>query len=412
MATFATIDYQQKRKQVKERYIVEVMQENTVIIGAGPYGLAATTYLKARKIPTQTFGKPMEFWKKMPPGMFMKSTWGSLNIADPKHTYTLDKYSKRYHTHKEDPVSLKTFLAYSQWYMEQANIAQDIDQTFVTGLHRDGQGFQVDLEDGRSVKASRVLVATGVALFPCIPAFARDLPTTRVTHSQDYSDFSDFKGKKVVVVGRGQSAFESAVLLFEAGAEVEVISRGPVIWINRRLYRYTGFAKRLFYPPSDIGPAGLSWIVAFPQLYRRFSENARTALDTRSVRPAAAPWIRPSVEGRFQVTPNTQIVEATEQNDVLNLKLSNDESRQVDHIVLGTGYEPNIEKLHYIDPALRQQIQQVCGYPALNKWFESSVPHLYFSGALAAYNFGPICRFVTGSFGPAHQLARHAARGI
>jgi thioredoxin reductase len=296
--------------------------------------------------------------------------------------------------------------------MEQTAIAQDIEQTFVTGLHRDGQGFHVDLDDGRSVKASRVLIATGVALFPCIPAFARHLPPTRVTHSQDYSDFSAFKGKKVVVLGRGQSAFESAVLLFEAGAEVEVISRGPVIWINRRLYRYTGFAKRLFYPPSDIGPAGLSWIVAFPQLYRRFSESTRTALDARSVRPAAAPWIRPSVEGHFKLTPDTQIVEANEQGDALYLKLSNGESRLVDHVVLGTGYEPNIEQLYYIDPALRQQIQQVRGYPTLNQWFESSVPHLYFSGALAAYNFGPVCRFVTGSFGPARQLAQHIARNL
>lgn len=385
-------------------------QETTVIIGAGPYGLAAATHLKAKNVPTLIFGKPLDFWKKMPPEMFLKSTWASLNIADPKNAYTLDAFGKKHQIVKQDPVALKTFLSYAQWYLEQVKL--DIDQTFVKTLAQDGKGFHVELEDGRTVKAGRVLIATGVAPFPCIPDFAKNLPSTLVSHSQDHSDFLAFQGKKVVVVGRGQSAFESAALLCEAGAEVELIGRGPIVWIDRRLYRYTGFAKRIFYPPSDIGPAGISWLVAFPQVFRRISDQRRTSIDLRCVRPAVAPWLRSRVEGRFTTTPNTSIVEATEQAGGLDLKLSNGETRQVDHIVLGTGYQPEVETLTYIDPALRSQVQKYHGYPVLNEWFEASVPHLYFSGALAAYNFGPICRFVTGSGAPARQLARHVAAGL
>ena len=389
---------------------VEVTQETTVIIGAGPYGLAAAAHLKAKNIPTLIFGKPMEFWKKMPPGMFLKSTWASLNIADPQNVYTLGKFGKAHQIAKQDPVSLKTFLAYSQWYLEK--VALDIDQMFVKALARDGKGFHVELEDGRSVKASRVLIATGVALFPCIPEFARHLPPELISHSQDHSDFLDFQGKRVVVIGRGQSAFESAALLADVGADVELIGRGPLLWIDRRLYRYTGFAKRIFYPPSDIGPAGVSWLVAFPQVFRRLSAKNRVSLDARCVRPAAAPWLRPRVEGRFTLTPNTCIVEAAEQHGGLHLKLSDGSTRQVDHVVLGTGYQPDVEALTYIEPALRQQVRKENGYPVLNQWFESSVPHLYFSGALAAYNFGPICRFVTGSFAPARQMTRHTVLGL
>jgi thioredoxin reductase len=387
-----------------------VTQEITVIIGAGPYGLAAAAYLKANNIPTLLFGKPMEFWKKMPPHMYLKSTWSSLNIVDPKHAYTLDKYARAHQIAKQDPVSLKSFLAYSQWFIEKTVL--DIDQTYVKLLAQDGKGFHVELEDGRSVEASRVLVASGVSLFPCIPDFATNLPPTLVTHSQDHTDFQDFQGKKVIVVGRGQSAFESAALLVDAGAEVELVARGPIVWINRRLYRYTGIAKRIFYPPSDIGPAGISWLVAFPQLFGRFSDKTRVSIDTRSVRPSVAPWLRSRVEGRFTITPETSIVEGNEQDGGLSLKLSNGSTRQVDHVVLGTGYAPSVEALGYIDPALRQQVQTHNGYPILNQWFESSVPHLYFSGALAAYNFGPICRFVTGSGAPARQLARHTALGL
>lgn len=386
------------------------MQETTLIIGAGPYGLAAAAHLKAKNIPTLIFGKPMEFWKKMPPGMFLKSTWASLNIADPKNAYKLHTFGKTHQITPQDPVALKTFLSYSQWYLGKVNL--NIDQTFVRLLAQDGKGFHAELEDGREVKASRVLIATGVALYPRIPAFARHLPPELVTHSQDHSDFLDFQGKQVVVVGRGQSAFESAALLAEAGAQVELIARGPIVWIDRRLYRYAGFARRLFYPPSDIGPAGISWLVAFPHIFRRFSEQRRVTIDARCVRPAAAPWIRSRVEGYFTLTPEVSITAAKEQGEKLALQLSDGSARLVDHVVLGTGYQPEIEKLTYIDPALRQKVQQRDGSPLLNQWFESSVPHLYFSGALAAYNFGPICRFVTGSFGPARQLAHHAVQGL
>lgn len=386
------------------------MEETVLIIGAGPYGLAAAAHLKARNIPAQIFGKPMEFWKKMPASMSLKSTWASLNIADPKNTYTLHKFGQAHGIAPQDPVALKTFLAYSQWYLEKADL--NIDQTFVRLLAQDGKGFHAELEDGRTLKASRVLIATGVAPYPRIPAFARNLPLELVSHSQDHSDFEQFQGRQVVVVGRGQSAFESAALLAEAGAEVELIARGPLIWIDRRLYRYAGFAKRIFYPPSDIGPAGISWLVAFPQVFRRLSDQQRVVIDARCVRPAAAPWIRPRVEGKFTMTPEVSIQEAHEQGGRLALQLSDGSSRLVDHVVLGTGYQPEVEKLSYIDPALRQQVRQRDGSPLLNQWFESSVPHLYFSGALAAYNFGPICRFVTGSFGPARQLARHAAQGL
>lgn len=385
-------------------------QENAVIIGAGPYGLAAAAHLKAKNIPALIFGKPMEFWKKMPPTMFLKSTWASLNIADPRNAYTLDKFGKAHQISRQDPVSLKTFLSYSQWYLEKT--ALEIDQTFVKLLAQDGKGFHVELADGRAVKASRVLIASGVAPFPRIPEFATHLPSTLVSHSQEHTDFLGFQGKKVIVIGRGQSAFESAALLMEAGAEVELMGRGPIIWIDRRLYRYTGFAKRLFYPPSDIGPAGISWLVAFPQIFRRISDKTRVSIDARCVRPSAAAWIRSRVEGRFTITQNTAITTATEQGGGLSLTLSDGSTRQVDHVVLGTGYQPEVEALTYIDPALRLQVQKYHGYPLLNQWFESSVPHLYFSGALAAYNFGPICRFVTGSGAPARQFARHTALGL
>ncbi len=43
----------------------------------------------------------------------------------------------------------------------------------------------------------------------------------------------------------------------------------------------------------------------------------------------------------------------------------------------------------------------------LTKWFESSVPHLYFAGSLSGYDFGPLCRHITGTRTSARQITQH-----
>ena len=381
--------------------------ETTVVIGAGPYGLSVTAHLKAKGIPTQIFGKPMEFWKKMPPAMYLKSSWSALNISDPAGKYSLNRFSRATSIPPEEPVRLQTFLKYGHWF--QQHLVPNVDQTYVKLLTQDGKGFHLDLEDGRSIKASKVVVAAGIASYANIPEFASRLPATLVSHSQDHSDFSQFKEKKVVVVGSGQSALECAALLYEAGAAVELIARGPVLWIDRRLYRYTGPAKRIFYPPSDVGPPGVNWLVAFPLVFRRFSDEARRSLEERAIRPAGAPWLRSRVDGKVSITQNTSIESATEQGQGLHLKLSDGTTRDIDHIVLGTGYRANIHALSFIDTSLLAKVREQNGSPLLNGWFESSVPHLYFIGAPAGYVFGPLCRFVVGSKVSARQVARHAS---
>lgn len=381
------------------------MRQDTVIIGAGPYGLSVAAHLRVQNIPTLIFGKPMEFWRKMPTSMYLKSPWSSVTISDPAHTYTFGYFCKMHKISKQGQVPIQLFLKYSQWFQQQA--VPDVDQTYVKLLAPDGKNFHLDLADGRSVKAARVVVATGLSLFAHIPDFASHLPPTLVSHTQQHADFSNFKEKSVVVVGSGQSAFEAAALLYEAGASVELIARGSIIWINRRLYRYTGPAKRIFYPPSDVGPAGISWVVAFPLFFKNLPEKTRIAIDARSTRPAVAPWMRPRIDGRISITANTSIVSATTQGQEVCLNLSDGTTRQVEHVILGTGYKPDVQGLSYIDSSLRQQVHQRDGYPFLNKWFESSVPRLYFPGSLSGYDFGPLCRHIAGTGTPARQIARH-----
>ncbi len=377
-----------------------------VVIGAGPYGLSIAAHLKARSIPTLVFGKPMEFWQHMPSGLYLKSVWSASTLFDPDGKYSLDRYCTTTGRPRQEPLSLQMFLDYGAWFQRQA--VPDVDTTYVRELAQDGASFRIELEDGRRIQARRVVVASGIAPFYYVPEFARGLPAELASHTQAHRDLSQFAGREVAVIGSGQSALESSALLHEAGAQVELIARGPVIWINRALYHRTGPARHIFYPPSDVGPPGLNWLVATPLIFRRFPDKTRYALDRRAVRPAGAEWLRSRVEGRVRITPHTQVVRATPRGEKLEIELSDGSKRTVDHLLMGTGYRPDIHKLTFIDPALREQILGSGGYPLLNEWFESSVPHLHFAGALANHSFGPICRFVAGAKIPARQILRRS----
>jgi NADPH-dependent 2,4-dienoyl-CoA reductase/sulfur reductase-like enzyme len=115
------------------------------------------------------------------------------------------------------------------------------------------------------------------------------------------------------------------------------------------------------------------------------------------------------VEGKIPLSAFTEVLEAEPRGDGLRLRMSDGTTRDVDHLLLGTGYRPDVRQIPFLDPALSQQVSQRDGYPVLNQWFESSVPRLHFVGGLAGRTFGPICRFVAGARVTARQVARRAA---
>jgi hypothetical protein len=92
----------------------------------------------------------------------------------------------------------------------------------------------------------------------------------------------------------------------------------------------------------------------------------------------------------------------------LRLELNDGTQREVDHLLLGTGYEVDARRYEFLadDP---DEVQTVGGHPVLGPGLESSVRGLHFLGAPAAYTFGPVMRFVTGTWYTAPALAAHVA---
>ncbi len=381
---------------------------DTIVVGAGPYGLAATAHLRGAGVETLTIGDPMSYWRtNMPAGMFLRSSWDASHISDPDRALTLDHFQQQLGRPIDRPIPLSDFQAYGCWF--QSKVAPDLERRRVKLVDTNGNGFTVTLEDDRQIKARRVVIATGLAGFARRPSVFETLDPDQISHSADHSSLARFASKSVVVVGAGQSAIEMAVLLAEQGAEVEVIHRAPrVRWLNRSswLHRRGGLLRQMLYDRTDVGPPILSQIVGHPSVFRRFPISLQPWIARNSIRPAASQWLRPR-SGRLTFTAGRSVSTAVPRAGSAYLKLDDGTVRVVDHVVCATGFRIDISRNPVLSPGLKAAVATIDGLPRLNEGFESSVGGLHFIGATASASFGPVMRFVSGTTFAASALGRH-----
>lgn len=376
------------------------------IVGAGPYGLAAAAHLRAAGVDTHVFGDAMTFWQQqMPAGMYLRSAWEASHIADPRRALTLDAYQDAQGIRLSRPLPLDDFVAYGQWFQRQA--VPDVDRRTITRVEGASGGFRILAEDGEPLYARRVVIATGIASFTWRPPQFDGLPAALVSHSSEHRDLTRFAGRQVLVIGGGQSAFESAALLHEAGAEVRMLVRASLVhWLGHGAWmRRHGGPLKLLYAPTDVGPPGLSWVVALPDLFRRLPRGLQERVARRAIRPAGAAWL-PARLASVPIETGRTVVSAAPAGERLRLRLDDGSDRCVDHVLLATGYRVDVTRYAFLAPALAREVRRSDGYPTLTPGFESSVAGLHFLGAPAALSFGPLMRFVSGTGYTAHALTR------
>jgi cation diffusion facilitator CzcD-associated flavoprotein CzcO len=383
---------------------------DVAIVGAGPYGLSAAAYLGAVKgLDTRVFGRPMSFWTDhMPAGMLLRSPYAGTHLADPSGALTLDHYQVACRTPVLAPVPLEVFVGYGCWFQQQA--VPHVDPRAAIRIAADSRGFRLTLDDGELCSARRVIVAAGIAPFAVRPLAFRDVPASMVSHTSDHQEMSGFAGKQVLVVGGGQSALESAALIREAGGEVEVAIRAPAVrWLHRRAWMHRHLIGRALYAPPDVGPAGVSHVVARPNMFHRLPRGLQDYLGPLSIRPGGAAWLRPRCE-KIAIHLGCSVTALAAAGDRVRVVLSDGIDRTVDHVLLGTGYRVDISRYSFLAPPLLESIRRTDGHPELDLGLECSVPGLHFVGAPAAWSFGPLMRFVAGCGFAARAVVRRIDR--
>ena len=391
---------------------------SVAIIGAGPYGLSLAAHLAARNIEHRIFGRPMQFWSRIAEAggeRYLKSYCFGTNISAPSPGYTFADHNRPRGLETFEPCSMQNFATYGRWF--QQNLVPWVEDVDVERLDRQTGGFVLTLADGSRCDADRVVVATGLSGFAHIPALLGSLPAALVVHTSGISSFAAFKGRDVAVIGAGQSALEAAALLFEAGARPQLLVREDAILWQTRVSRERSLWRQVRSPIVGLGTGPKAWALTnFPGAMHNVPDAWRTRF-TKSHLPAeGAWWLRNRVENKFPIHRGVAVVEALEAGGRTALTLrtakgSFERQLLVDHIVAGTGYNIDVERLAFIEKKLRGAIARLERSPRLNGSFESSVPRLHFIGPASAMSFGPLFRFVVGAEYSARAVSACVAPG-
>jgi lysine/ornithine N-monooxygenase len=386
------------------------------IIGAGPYGLSLAAHLAERKIRHRIFGQAMSFWSDIAAAgsrRFLKSYCFGTNLSTPRPGFTFADYNFPRGLETFEPCSIGNFADYGRWF--QQNNVPWVEQTEVTHVRRQSEGFVLRLANGEPVRAATVVLATGLSGFAHVPPMLASLPPRLITHTSKVTSFESFAGRRVAVIGAGQSALEAAALLHEARAQPLLLVRDPqVLWQNR-VMRDRSLWRSIRSPITGLGTGPKAWLLTkFPDGMHRLPAAWRTRF-VRSHLPAeGAWWLKERVAGLVPIRCDTTVLGARENAGRLELQLREaaggaGETLLVDHLIAGTGYTIGVERMDVLDPALRAAVSRLDGAPLLNRMFESSVPGLHMIGPASAMSFGPLFRFVIGAEFTAQTIAAHLA---
>jgi putative flavoprotein involved in K+ transport len=322
---------------------------DALVVGAGQAGLASGYHLKRAGLSFEILearGQPGGSW----PGYY-----DSLKLFSPARYSGLpgmpfpgspDRYPAR------DEV-----VGYLRGYAEAFGLPVLAGKRVLRAERAAGGGFRLLTDDGGEYRARTLIAATGSFARPHQPRFpGQEAFRGKILHAAEYRNPIPFRGKRVVLVGGGNSAVQIAHELVEV-AETTLATRSPIRFMPQLV-----LGRDLHFWLSVSGldrlPLGRLFDVSEPG---GVVDDGTYAAAVRSARPDRRP-----VFSRF-----------TESGVVW------DDGREepVDAVLLATGYGPN---LGYLGPlgALRAD-----GHPDQRAGVSRTVPGLYFVGLLFQTSF-------------------------
>lgn len=356
------------------------------MVGAGPYGLSTAAHALRRGIETVVLGEPMGFWRRnMPQGMLLRSGVDWHLDADEHYTFEAFLEERGLVAAEVHPIPLDLFIDYADWFRTERGVAV-LPQLVSRLEHADGC-FVATLDNGGQVTADAVVAAPGLARFAAVPDWVpASLPPTRWSHTVTCVDLPRFAGASVLILGGRQSAYEWAALLVEAGAaSVYVVHRHDQPRFEEADWSFTD--------------ALIEQTVAQHGWFRRLPAADRDAVSRRfwaEGRLKLEPWLPlrlPAAVVRCRA--NTEVVECRENGAEVEAILSNGERLVVDHVLLATGYRPDLGAVPYLE-GLVDRLEVADGFPVLDENFQTSLPGLFMPGFVATRDFGPFFGFVRG----------------
>jgi cation diffusion facilitator CzcD-associated flavoprotein CzcO len=199
---------------------------DAIIVGAGPAGLACAAVMRERGLRVVILEKTTavaSVWHRHYDRLHLHTDRGHSGLPG----LAMPRSYPRYPSRAQVVEYLESYAAHFA--------LQPLFGCAVQSIRRDDPGWRVDTAQ-RTFAAPVVVVATGWADFPYRPSWpGSDIYQGQIIHSSDYRSPASLLGKRVLVVGFGNSGGEIALDLAEAGVEVTLAVRGPVQILPREL---------------------------------------------------------------------------------------------------------------------------------------------------------------------------------
>lgn len=196
------------------------IHHETLIIGAGPAGLAVAGRMRKKGLPfhiIEAADKAGNSWHEH---------------YERVHLHTIKQYSHL--PHLPFPPSAPRYVPRQQVAEYLGNYAEHFDirpefQQLVTSAVKLDSGWKIATASGTEIICDNLIMCTGVNRKPVMPSWpGKDSFAGGMMHSKDYRNANPFQGKKVLVVGMGNTGSEIALDLCEQGVDVSISVRGTV----------------------------------------------------------------------------------------------------------------------------------------------------------------------------------------
>ncbi len=328
------------------------MSDQTIVIGAGQAGLAAGYWLQQAQLPFQIVEAQATVGGSWP------AYYDSLTLFSPARFSSLPGMA--FPAPAASYPQRDAVVAYLQRYAEHFKLPIQTNTTMST-IERHQRGFRLTANDGRVFQAGQIIAATGAFSRPFIPQLPdQALFQGHVLHSASYRNVNDFVGKRVVVVGAGNSAIQIAIELAHV-ADVTLATRQPIRFQAQQI---AGRDLHWWW-----------WLTGFDRL----------ALNSRLGR-----WIQQRTQGIVLDTGlySRKINQNQPQRRAMFERFSENgivwadgQAEPVDVVLFATGYRPHVpylQGLNALDHA---------GLPLHQAGVSTTVAGLYYVGLEQQFNF-------------------------
>ncbi|GAA2735601.1 flavin-containing monooxygenase [Actinocorallia aurantiaca] len=213
--------------------------DRVCVIGAGPAGLSAGRALRRLGVAYDQYERHTDvggIWDLDNPGtpMYESAHFISSRKTSGFFGFPMPESYPDYPGHRR-------ILDYTRRFADAYGLREHIRfGTAVTGVEQDGDGWTVELGNGTRLPYRAVVCATGVTWTPRLPHHEGEF-AGEIRHSVTYRDPAEFRGKRVLVVGLGNSGADIACDA-AAGADAAFVS-------VRRGYHV--IPKHIFGIPTD-----------------------------------------------------------------------------------------------------------------------------------------------------------------